>query len=58
MLQGVYHGCVLYQNPYRQILIMTGSIGLRRMASDSATDKASGLGMRMGNTLLRGSKGG
>jgi hypothetical protein len=31
---------------------------LRRMASDSATDKASGLGTRKGNTLLRGSKDG
>jgi hypothetical protein len=31
---------------------------LRRMASDSATDKASGLGTRKGNTSLRGSKDG
>jgi hypothetical protein len=36
----------------------TGSAVLRRMASDSATDKASGLGTRKGNTSLRGSKDG
>jgi hypothetical protein len=48
----------IYQNPYLRLLMMTGSTVLRRMASDSATDKASGLGMRKGNTSLRGSKGG
>jgi hypothetical protein len=47
-----------YQNPYLRLLMMTGSVVLRRMASDSATDKASGLGTRKGNTSLRGSKGG
>jgi hypothetical protein len=47
-----------YQNPYLWLLMMTGSTVLRRMASDSATDKASGLGTREGNTSLRGSKGG
>jgi hypothetical protein len=36
----------------------TGSVVLRRMASDSATEKASGLGTRKGNTSLRGSKDG
>jgi hypothetical protein len=47
-----------YQNPYLRLLMTTGSAVLRRMASDSATDKASGLGTREGNTSLRGSKGG
>jgi hypothetical protein len=47
-----------YQNPYLRLLMTTGSMVLRRMASDSATDKASGLGTRKGNTSLRGSKGG
>jgi hypothetical protein len=35
-----------------------GSIVLWQMASDLATDKALGLGMRKGNTSLRGLKGG
>jgi hypothetical protein len=47
-----------YQNPYLWLLITIGSVVLRRMASDSATDKASGLGTRKGNTSLRGSKDG
>jgi hypothetical protein len=47
-----------YQNPYLWLLMMTGSMVLRRMASDSATDKALGLGMRKGNTSLRGLKDG
>jgi hypothetical protein len=47
-----------YQNPYLRLLMMTGSAVLWRMASDSATDKASGLGTRKGNTSLRGSKDG
>jgi hypothetical protein len=38
--------------------MITGSTVLQRMASDSATDKASGLGTRKGNTLLRGLKDG
>jgi hypothetical protein len=38
--------------------MMTGYIVLWQMVGDSATDNASGLGMRKGNTLLRGSKGG
>jgi hypothetical protein len=47
-----------YQNLYLWLLMTTGSAVLWRMASDSATDKASGLGMRKGNTSLRGSKDG
>jgi hypothetical protein len=49
---------IKYQNPYLRLLMTTGSAVLRRMASDSATDKASGLGTRKGNTSLRGSKDG
>jgi hypothetical protein len=49
---------IKYQNLYLWLLMTIGSVVLGRMASDSATDKALGLGMRKGNTSLRGLKGG
>jgi hypothetical protein len=49
---------IKYQIPYLWLLRMTGSVVLQPMASDWATDKASGLGTRKGNTSLRGLKGG
>jgi hypothetical protein len=58
LLVGKAWGIAGYQNPYLRLLIMTGSAVLRQMASDSATDKALGLGTRKGNTSLRGLKDG